>query len=416
MRLSKNRLILIGLLLGLPLICLVFFGVLGTHNFNTLPYYSSQGPSQPCEDKCFDAKRIGGFNLINQEGKPFSADDLQGKVWLAAFYGTDAPHCADFTKSLLSPNFRYRDEEDVAIVCFSLSPEHDTPEVLKPYVEVNSRYNGFDGKWQFLTGSESEINRVVEEEFMINDRDPNDPNNIATVWLVDTRGYLRGYYYPNQDLKGHSMKDAMEDIALLKKEIDLANYNRKQLAEELEGKKDLPFTFGADFRVPPFEFVGIDSVMVSDRSVAGQVKIVDYFFTRCPTICPKMSSQLVRTQSWLQEHGLDGDVTILSHSVDPEWDTPERLKEYAQMRNADLFSWKFLTGDKATLYAQAEQGYRLNAMVDSDAPGGFLHSNLFVLVDQLNRPRGIYDGTMTAEVDQLMMDAAQLVLFGDGAR
>ena len=416
MRLSKNRLILIGLLLGLPLVCLILFGVLGEHNFKTLPYFSSNGPSHPCDGKCFDAKRVGGFDLMNHEGQAFTLDDLRGKVWLAAFFGTDAPHSADFTKSLLTPNFRYRDEEDVAIVCFSLSPEHDTPEVLRPFVEQNSRYNGFDGKWQFLTGSKTEINRVVEEEFMIDDRDPDDPDNIATVWLVDTRGYLRGYYYPNQELKGHTMKDAMEDIALLKKEIDLANYKREKFAEEFDGKEVLPLTFGPEFRVPPFEFVGIDSVMVSDRTVEGQVKIVDYFFTRCPTICPKMSSQLRRTQTWLQEHGLDGDVTILSHSVDPEWDTPARLKEYAEMRNADLFSWKFLTGDKATLYAHAEKGYGLNAMVDSDAPGGFLHSNYFVLVDQHNRPRGIYDGTMTAEVDQMMLDAAQLVLFGDGTK
>lgn len=76
---------------------------------------------------------------------------------------------------------------------------------------------------------------------------------------------------------------------------------------------------------------------------------------------------------------------------------------------ADTAQWKFLTGDKETLYDQAKTGYYLTALESDTAAGGFFHSDTFVLVDRQNRIRGLYDGTSTAEVDAMLLDAAQLV-------
>lgn len=402
----KNRLILIAMMLALPLAGLVFLGLLTEHNFNTLPYYTVDGP---VEGRSLAAQRVGSFDLVNQDGEAFSAEDLRGKVWLAAFYGTDAPHVAQVTKQLLWPNFRYRDEDDIVVVSISLSPEHDTPEVLQEYVERNTRYNGFEGKWQFLTGAPEEVDRVVAEEFIIQ-RDPAEPNNVATIWLVDTEGFLRGVYHAASE---NAIRDAVEDIALLKKERDVAEYAREKLAETLAERSELPVLGPEGHTVPAFAFTGIDSVEISHRTVEGQVKIVDYFFTHCPTICPIMSSQLARTQAWLKDNDLDRDITLLSHSVDPERDTPSRLKEYATRLGADTASWKFLTGGKDDLYDQARFGYYLTALQSDTAAGGFFHSDTFVLVDRENRIRGLYDGTSTAEVDAMMQDAAQLALGGE---
>ena len=399
----KNRLILIAMMLALPLAGLVFFGLLTEHNFNTLPYFTADGPVQ---GQTLAAQRVGDFELTNHLGEPFSSEDLKGKVWLAAFYGTDAPHVAQVTRQLLWPNFRYRDEGDIVVVSFSLSPAHDTPEALQEYVARNTRYNGFEGKWQFLTGETEVIDRLVEEDFMIQ-RDEADPNNVATIWLVDTEGFLRGVYHAASE---DAIKDAVEDIALLKKERDLAEYAREQLEEQVMNAPALPVLGPEGHTIPSFAFTGIDSVEISHRSVEGKVKIVDYFFTHCPTICPIMSSQLARTQQWLKTHDLDKEVTLLSHSVDPMRDTPERLKEYATRLGADTTSWKFLTGDKDELYDQARFGYYLTALQSDTAAGGFFHSDTFVLVDRENRIRGLYDGTSTAEVDAMMTDAAQLAL------
>ena len=402
MGMLKNRLILIAMMLALPLAGLVFFGLLSEHNFNTLPYYTVDGP---VEGQTLAAQRVGDFLLTNHLGEPFSSDELRGKVWLAAFYGTDAPHVAQVTRQLLWPNFRYRDEGDIVVVSFSLSPEHDTPEVLQEYVERNTRYNGFKGKWQFLTGDPVVIDRVVADDFMIQ-RDPEEPNNVATIWLVDTEGFLRGVYHAASE---DAIRDAVEDIALLKKERDVAEYGREKLEEALQERKELPVLGPEGHTIPAFAFTGIDSVEISHRSMEGQVKIIDYFFTHCPTICPIMSSQLARTQAWMKDNDMDGDITLLSHSVDPVRDTPARLKEYATRLGADTTSWKFLTGDKEDLYDQARFGYYLTALESDTAAGGFFHSDTFVLVDRQNRIRGLYDGTSTSEVDAMMLDAAQLV-------
>ena len=137
---------------------------MGDHKFNTLPYFTDNGPIDSLVPGVY---RVGDFQLINQNSEPFGSEDLKEQVWIAAFFGTDAPHVGVMTRQLLWPNFRYRDTEGISIVCFSLSPEHDTPEVLSKYVALNTRYNGEEGKWQFLTGEKEDIDRIIRDEFMI---------------------------------------------------------------------------------------------------------------------------------------------------------------------------------------------------------------------------------------------------------
>ena len=244
---------------------------------------------------------------------------------------------------------------------------------------------------------EEEIDRIIRDEFKIK-RDPEDPENIATLWLVDSKGYLRGVYHAASE---DALRDATEDIALLRKEMDIKEHAAKK--REKEFKKNpptpLPILGPEGHTIPSFAFTTIDSLEVSHRDVEGKIKIVDYFFTHCPTICPLLSSQLSRTQSILHKKSVSNeDVIILSHSVDPVRDTPERLSEYAENMNADTSGWKFMTGNKDDLYDQARYGYYLTAMESDTAAGGFFHSDTFVLVDKLDRIRGYYDGTSTYDV------------------
>jgi protein SCO1/2 len=123
-----------------------------------------------------------------------------------------------------------------------------------------------------------------------------------------------------------------------------------------------------------------------------------------------LSAQLARTQVILRKNGVSTEeVMILSHSVDPERDTPERLAGYAERMGADTSQWKFLTGDKEDLYDQAKDGYFLTAMPSDTAAGGFFHSDTFVLIDKLDRIRGYYDGTSTEEVDKMIDHVYQLI-------
>lgn len=394
---------LIGIMAGLPLIGLLGLGVYSDHHFNTLPYYNDVGSMDEWDDT---ARRVEEFELINQYGQPFHLNELKGKVWLAAFYATNAPHVAQMTRQLLWPNFRYRDEEDIAIVCFTLNAKHDSPELLMDYVERNVRYNGAPDKWQFLTGAQEDIDQIISESFMIQ-RDEQDPDNIATLWLVDDKGYLRGVYHAASE---NDIKDAVEDIALLQKEMDEAAYALKKAKIAAEELPALPLLGPEGHTVPPFALLNADSVEFSHKDVAGKIRVVDFFFTRCPTICPIMTSQMARVQEELAQTPWSDDVILLSHSVDPVHDTPGVLSEYADLVGVDPAKWQLLTGPKDDLYDLARNGYFLTALESDTAVGGIFHSDIFALIDSQNRIRGYYDGTSTEAVNQLLMDIQQLWL------
>lgn len=163
------------------------------------------------------------------------------------------------------------------------------------------------------------------------------------------------------------------------------------------------------YTVPAFAFTNQYNREISDADYAGRIYVADYFFTTCPTICPVMSSQLSRLQAQLIESNLLGDVKLLSHTVDPENDTPEVLRAYAERLNADSANWNFVTGSQDDLYYQAKFGYYLTALPSDTAAGGFFHSDTFVLVDRQGHIRGYYDGTSTQEVDQLFNDIQHLI-------
>ena len=169
------------------------------------------------------------LNFVNQNSQKFGSKDLLGSVWIAAFFSTGGEHAVNATKQLLWPNFRYRDVEGINIVCFSLDPEHDTPEVLKEYVNLTTRYNGIDDKWQFLTGEKSAIDNCIADQFLIK-RDLEDPDNISTLLLIDKDGYIRGIYFATSE---NALRDATEDIALLRKEMDNEEYRLRKLYEDI---------------------------------------------------------------------------------------------------------------------------------------------------------------------------------------
>ncbi|MCO6482117.1 MAG: SCO family protein [Flavobacteriales bacterium] len=161
------------------------------------------------------------------------------------------------------------------------------------------------------------------------------------------------------------------------------------------------------FTVPPFHFIDEDGKPFSDKDTQGKILIVDFFFTRCTSICPRMSAQMQQLQLQLDKPRYD-DVLFLSHTVDPEHDTPEVLKEYARGLQADPKRWKFLTGNAPDIYRQGNLGYLLTANADSAAAEMFVHSPQFVLVDKQRHIRGMYDGTNTDAMRDLVVDLKAL--------
>lgn len=161
------------------------------------------------------------------------------------------------------------------------------------------------------------------------------------------------------------------------------------------------------FTVPPFNFIDEDGNPFGDKDTEGKILIVDFFFTRCTSICPRMSAQMQQLQLRLDKPRYN-DVLFLSHTVDPEHDTPEVLKAYAKRLQADSTRWKFLTGNAPDIYRQGNLGYLLTANVDSAAAEMFVHSPQFVLVDKQRHIRGMFDGTDTDAMHDLVTDLKAL--------
>mgnify|MGYP002631678456 FL=1 len=168
-------------------------------------------------------------------------------------------------------------------------------------------------------------------------------------------------------------------------------------------------------KAPEFSFADQDGNTITNKDLEGKIYLVDFFFTSCPSICPIMTANLMKIQDRFAHYD---NFMILSHTVDPARDTPEKLKEYADNRNIDSKNWHFLTGEKDSLYAVAYE-YLSSAMEDSLAPGGFLHTEYFVLVDKegILRSReddngniiGVYDGTDGHQMRDLIDDIKVLI-------
>ena len=136
---------------------------------------------------------------------------------------------------------------------------------------------------------------------------------------------------------------------------------------------------GKKRKVPTFEFINQDSLVVSDKDYEGMVFVAEFFFTSCPSICPIMSKNLVAVQNEFQTSENFG---IASFSITPDYDTPTVLKEYAERYGITDLDWHLMTGDAAKIYDLANSGFNIFAAEMPDSPGGFEHSGLFALIDK----------------------------------
>ncbi len=157
--------------------------------------------------------------------------------------------------------------------------------------------------------------------------------------------------------------------------------------------------------VPDFQLTNQTGQTVTGSSLKGKVFVADFFFTRCPGICKKMSSQLTR----VQERFLNNPaVQIVSFSVDPTNDSVPALREYADRYDIKTEKWQLLTGEKAQIYKLAKYGYFVTAKENDPTAESledqFVHTDKFVLIDKGGQIRGYYNGTDRKDVDRLMTE------------
>lgn len=172
-------------------------------------------------------------------------------------------------------------------------------------------------------------------------------------------------------------------------------------------------------QVPQFEFTNQDNVKISNKNYENKVYVVEFFFTSCPTICPKMNISMLKLQ---KEYYGNPDFGMASFSIDPKRDLPEVLKAYAKEKGATMKNWQFLTGEKEAIYSFSNDGFKLYAGENENAEGGFEHSGLFALIDkngfirsrivkngENENPIKFYDGLDAGQVQWLKEDIAILL-------
>ncbi len=153
--------------------------------------------------------------------------------------------------------------------------------------------------------------------------------------------------------------------------------------------------------IDDFKFINQNKDTVTQKTIENKIYVADFFFATCQSICPQMSTEMIRVQQTFLN---DNEFLILSHSVNPSHDTSEVLLAYAGKYGAMKDKWHFLTGNKKQIYDLAKDSYLVNALEDDGTPEGFLHSELFLLIDKQKRIRGMYDGTDSIAVNKLIAD------------
>ena len=160
--------------------------------------------------------------------------------------------------------------------------------------------------------------------------------------------------------------------------------------------------------IPDFSFVDQDSMEVTQDTFKDKIYVADFFFWYLSNDLPGDEQQMLRVYAQFKDNP---QFAILSHTIDPAHDTVAYLKNYSMNIGVpDNQTWHFVTGNKDEIYAiGSEEGYMVPVGEDGDAPGGFIHSGAFLLVDKERRIRGIYDGTKSFDVDELMADIPKLL-------
>ena len=157
--------------------------------------------------------------------------------------------------------------------------------------------------------------------------------------------------------------------------------------------------------IPNFTFVDQNNDTVRNADFEGKIYVADFFFTHCPTICPKVTAQMLRVYTEFKDSSA---VRLIAHSIDPKRDSVGRLRDYAEKLGVKAPKWRFVTGARDSIYSLADNYFSV-AKEDPKSEGGFDHSGRLILVDKKRRVRSFCDGTDAEDVDRFMTDIKRLL-------
>lgn len=158
-------------------------------------------------------------------------------------------------------------------------------------------------------------------------------------------------------------------------------------------------------KIKDFKFLDQDSSVVTNKTFDDKIYVADFIFLSCPTICPRMTSELNKVYQVYKDNP---EVNFLSHTIDPERDDISKLKAYTNSMSLNK-RWHFVTGNKDSIFSIATKSYFTTAYPDANEPGGLVHGGGLLLVDKQRHIRGVYDGTDPQETQRLINDIKTLL-------
>ena len=376
---------------GFLILALIFGGFLSSLGFLLLG--DTEYKPQPVFGELDDP-----FSIIDFKGDTISSCDWNDKIILYNFLSVECP--TDFEKcpfrlewfkikiyNELVDNSGF---DDVIVVTSFLESSEDINYRIKEFRD----FNKIDSEKWIMTASK--YIPYFDTKF-----DKGNPwKKKDTLFGFDRHAHLMTLLVDkNQKIRGKYFTYNFGEIRRITKEISLLLKEEQENSELKElpiyGNKDFDSSIDKDtlyHQIPDWSFENQNSQIISSEQLDDKIKLVDFFFTTCSTICPQMTINMGKIQSSLRKNCLT-DVELLSFTVDPTKDSSKKLLEYANSYKVDSSNWNMLTGDQSTIYNLGVNGYLVPNQEDALAPGGFLHSEKLILIDQFNRIRGYYDGT-----------------------
>jgi protein SCO1/2 len=155
--------------------------------------------------------------------------------------------------------------------------------------------------------------------------------------------------------------------------------------------------------VQPFAFINQDGKIVTDKDVEGKVYVAEYFFTTCRGVCPRLNTNMKKVYERFRD---EKDFLILSHTSDPERDSAQQLKKYADSMGVNTSKWMFLTGRKDSLYTMARISYTIDDPANNlrNIDDDFLHTQYWALVNRQGQVKKIYDGLKDSEIRAMIKE------------
>lgn len=187
--------------------------------------------------------------------------------------------------------------------------------------------------------------------------------------------------------------------------VSLPFYSQADFTPEWIEADDL--ASGDIHTIAPFKLLNQHGDTLTNNDLRGKIYVANFFFTICPTICPRMTNNLERVQKAFEQ---DDSVLLVSHTVMPWIDSVATLQKFARLNGIQSGKWHLLTGAKKDLYTLgresyfADEGFGKSVTEESD----FLHTENVVLIDAHQRIRGVYNGTLPLEMSRLIEDIRKL--------